>query len=135
MATIARYIGQEKRKTPRLLLRLAVIYKVDQPLVVRMRVGEREVLATTLDLSEGGMALSTNFDIPLLTVLAIKFSLLKSNADGTVKCYGPMEIIGEVRSNIPLEKKRYRIGICFLNISEKDKAEISKFMKVAVFGK
>jgi len=127
------YAGQEKRKSPRMFLRLAVIYQVDQPLIVRMEVGDKEVLATTLDLGEGGMALSTNFDIPLMTILSIKFSLLKPDTDGAVRCYGPMEITGEVRSNVFLDKlkRRRRLGICFTRISEKDKAEINNFMKVA----
>ena len=126
-----KYAGQEKRRSPRLLVRLAVLYRVDKPLFVRMQVGEREVLATTLDLSEGGMAISTNYDIPLQTVLLIKFTLYRIDIDGKVRSHGPMEIIGEVRSNSLLEKKSYRLGICFSKMSDKDKEEISNFVKLA----
>jgi c-di-GMP-binding flagellar brake protein YcgR len=125
------YQGQEKRQSRRLLIRLAMLYRVDKPLFVRMQVGNKEVLATTIDLSEGGIAISSNYDIPVKTVLLIKFTLYRINFDGKVKSYGPMEIIGEVRYNTALDKKRYRLGICFTKLNEKDKSEIRDFVNLA----
>jgi c-di-GMP-binding flagellar brake protein YcgR len=132
--TDMQYLGQERRKFPRLRVHLAVIYQVNKPLTVRMQIGDREIMATTLDLSEGGMAISADYDIPLKTNLMIKFSLFKVNDSGHASFYGPMEIIGEVRSNKLLEKDIHRLGICFIDIEEKDKKEIVEFVKSIKIG-
>lgn len=124
------YSGHERRKFSRLRLRLAVVYQVNKPLTLRMQVGDKEILATALDLSEGGMAISTTYDIPQATELLIKFTLFKVDTGGHVNFYGPMEIIGEVRSNITGDDGIHRLGICFRNIDEKDKKEISDFVKL-----
>lgn len=123
------YLGQERRRFPRLRLHLAVIYQVDKPLRVRMQVGDREIAAAALDLSEIGMAISTDYDIPIKANLMIKFSLFRVNETGHANFYGPMEIIGEVRSNKLLERDIHRLGISFLYIEEKDKLEIVEFIK------
>lgn len=128
------YLGQERRRFPRLRLHLAVIYQVNKPLTVRMQIGDKEIMATALDLSEGGIAISTDYDIPFKTNLMIKFSLFKVNDAGHANFYGPMEIIGEVRSNKPLEQDMHRLGICFTHIEEKDKLEIIEFVKSTKIG-
>jgi len=124
--------GQERRKFSRLRLRLAVVYQVDKPLTLRMQIGDREIMATALDLSEGGMAISTNYDLPLETELLIKFTLFKVDNEGRVSFYGPMEIIGAVRSSAAIEANLHRLGIFFTNIDDKDKAEIINFVKIAL---
>jgi len=126
------YAHTERRKSPRLRLRLAVVYQINKPLSVRMQVGDKEILSTALDLSEGGISITTNYNIPLQTELLIKFTLFKVDEDSRVSFYGPMEIIGEVRSNTPIEKNAHRLGICFVKIDEKDRAEIVNFVKVAL---
>ncbi len=124
------YFGPERRSFSRLRLRLAVVYQVNKPLTLRMQIGDKEILATALDLSEGGVAISTNFDIPAQTNLLIKFTLFKVDPNGHVNFYGPMEIIGEVRSNVLAEDQMRRLGICFTNIDDKDKKEIINFVKL-----
>lgn len=126
------YSGQERRKFPRLRLRLAIVYEVDKPLSVRMYVGNKEIVATILDLSEGGVAISTNYDIPIQSELSIKFTLLRVENDGRVNLYGPMEINGEVRYNTLIEKNLHRLGICFTRIDDKDRAEIVNFVKMTM---
>ncbi len=122
----------ERRKFKRLKLNLTVIYRVDQPLDVRMKIGDREIEAATLDLSEAGMSFVTREDIPLETILFIKFTLFKVDKSGEVNFSGPMEIIAEVRSNILLENDNHRLGIYFSSIEEKDKAEIVNFIETAL---
>jgi len=122
------YLGRDRRKFSRLRMRLAVVYQINKPLTVRMQIGDKEIIASALDLSEGGMAISTSYDIPLQTDLLIKFTLFKVEDDDRVSFYGPMEIVGEVRSNNSIEKDLRRLGICFANIEEKDKREIANFI-------
>jgi len=123
------YVGRERRKSARLRVRLAVVYQINKPLTLRMQVGEKEIIASALDLSEGGMAISTSCDIPLQSDLLIKFTLFKVEDDDRVSFYGPMEIVGEVRSNTLIEGGLHRLGICFTSLEDKDKSEIINFIK------
>ncbi len=47
----------EKRKYPRLQVNITVIYEVSQPLAVKILVGNKEIEAKALDISENGMRL------------------------------------------------------------------------------
>jgi len=99
-----------------------------------MLIGEQEVVATMLDLSESGMAIVTAYDIPKEAVVLIKFTLYRIDKDAKVKVYGPMEITGEVRYNILLEDKTHRLGIYFTKIDQKDRVEIAGFVQHALNG-
>jgi c-di-GMP-binding flagellar brake protein YcgR len=123
------YTGNDRRRFQRLRMNLSVIYRVDQPVTVRMMIGEKEIEATTMDLSEGGMGLLTEYNIPVRTSLFIKFSLFKVNSDGKVNFYGPVVIGGDVRSNV-LSEKKYRLGICFSRIDPQDKTEMKSFLNM-----
>jgi len=124
------YLGRDRRKSQRLRIRLAVVYQINKPLTVRMQAGDKETVASALDLSEGGMAISTNYDIPLQSDLLIKFTLFKVDNDDRVSFYGPMEIVGEVRSNTTIENSLHRLGICFTKLDEKDRQEILNFISM-----
>jgi c-di-GMP-binding flagellar brake protein YcgR len=119
---------QEKRRHSRLRVNLSVVYRVDKPVTIRMIVGTNDIRATMLDISEGGLSVLTNFNIPQGTVLLIKFTLFRV-ADDDVSFYGPMEIMGEVKYIMPLSPNEYRLGISFGKIKEQDRAEISAFIK------
>lgn len=124
------FSGNDRRRFQRLRMNLTVVYRVNQPLTVRMLIGDEEIEATTLDLSEGGMALLTKFDIPRGTSLFIKFTLFKVDKAGKVNFYGPMLISGEVRSNVISENDEHRLGICFVNMDEQDRQEMNSFFKM-----
>lgn len=126
-----KYTGQDRRRFQRLDLNVIVVYRVDEPPLVRIQIGEKEIEASMLNLSEGGMALVTRYNLPAWTVLSIKFTLSRIDKDGKVVFYGPMEIRGEVRSSMPLEKNEFRVGICFTEMSQRDRAEIANFVKTA----
>jgi c-di-GMP-binding flagellar brake protein YcgR len=83
-----------------------------------------------LDLSEGGLSLLTNYNIPVQTVLLLKFTLFKVENDD-VSFYGPMAIDADVRYNIPLGGEEYRVGVRFSKITNQDKSEIANFIKYA----
>ena len=119
----------DRRRFQRLDLSINVLYRVDQPLEVRMKIGDKEIEATTINLSKGGMAFLTDYDIPVWSSLLIKFTLSRMDKEGKVSLYGPMEISGEVRSSIPLENKVRRLGICFIRIERKDSQEIINFLE------
>jgi len=120
--------GKDSRKFKRLRVNLSVIYRIDRPSSVRLMIGNREIRATMLDLSEGGLSLLTNYNIPVSSLLFIKFTLFKVENDD-VSFYGPMSIEADVRYNIPLGGEEYRVGVRFNRIKNQDKSEIGNFIK------
>lgn len=124
------YFGRERRRCTRLKSHIAVTYKLNEPLTVHMHLGGKEITASALDLGEAGMAISTNYNIPLNSFLLIKFTIFKIGSDNRTILYGPMLINGEVRHNTLLEGNIHRIGICFTKIEECDKIEIANFVKM-----
>ncbi len=119
----------EQRKFKRIKINLSVVYRLAKPAAVRLLVGNKEVRATMLDLSEGGLSVLTNYDIPESTSLFIKFTLFRVENDD-VSFYGPMDITGEVRYNMPLGGNEYRLGIYYKKIKSQDKSEISNFLRI-----
>jgi c-di-GMP-binding flagellar brake protein YcgR len=126
------FSAEERRKSRRLKINLTVLYQIDKPLNLRMMIGwNREVSAVMLDLSDSGMSILTEYDIPKSTLLLIKFTLI--NLGGTVlERIKTMSISGEVRYSLPAEYEQHRLGIQFTNIEEGDKAAIADFVNTAL---
>ena len=124
----ADYRGEERRRYSRLKVNFLVIYNVRQPVEIIMVVGDKLKTALMSDLSETGMAILTNFNIPISTILQIKFTLINTGArdDKRIKT---MEMSGEVRNNTVTDKKIHRLGILFKHINEQDKKSIADFVK------
>lgn len=120
--------NKEQRKFKRIKINLSVVFRLARPAAIRLLVGNKEVRATMLDLSEGGLSVLTNYDIPESTGLFIKFTLFKVENDD-VSFYGPMVITGEVRYNMPLGGNEYRLGIYYKKIKAQDKIEIANFLR------
>ncbi len=83
--------------------------------------------ATMLNLSRSGIAIVAEYNIPELTVLDLSFRLSRMDREGNVAFYGPMRLKGEVRSNVSLGKKEYRLGICFTGVDQKAMLELERF--------
>lgn len=125
--------GNERRKLRRVRVSLSVTYRINEPVTVRLLTANREIKATMLDLSEEGMGILTDYDIPISTRLMMRFSLFKvDNKD--VGFYGPVEIVGEVRYNIKTDGE-YRLGIYFIKMNVQDKVEIANFAHAANLSK
>jgi len=127
--TESKVFNREHRRFRRIRVNLSVIYRIAKPFGIRMVIGNKEIRATMLDLSEGGISVLTNYDIPISSQLLIKFTLFRVENDD-VSFYGPMEITGEVRYNMPLGGNEYRLGICFTKLAKQDKTEIADFVKL-----
>lgn len=106
------YTDKDRRTSKRLRMNCTVIYRVNEPASARFTLKGRDVQAKMVDISQGGMAMITNYDIPVATVLSMRFTLLNVNKE-VLTFSGPMEVTGEVRSNIPVEKDEHRLGIYF----------------------
>jgi hypothetical protein len=106
------YCGPERRQSKRERMNCTVIYRTDQPLDARFSLHGQDIHAKMLDISSNGMAMITDKNIPIATVLSMRFTLLKVK-DELIKYSTPMEITGEVRSNTPLTDQKRRLGIYF----------------------
>lgn len=113
------YTGIERRANKRLRMNCTVTYRLNEPLAARFMVGSDNIQAEMLDISQGGMAIVTNYDIPVSTVLSMRFTLLKVNKE-IITFSGPMEITGEVKSNVPLSENQHRLGIGFTGMRRVD---------------
>jgi c-di-GMP-binding flagellar brake protein YcgR len=121
--------NEERRKFKRIGASFVVFYKVDSPLTVRLMVGEREIDAMALDLSEGGLAVLTNYNVPVSSIVSVKFILLDDYAIRAEMRSRSMEIQGEVRYCFLMKEKAFRIGLRFIDISPEDRNFISGFIK------
>lgn len=123
------YVGPERRRAKRVNATFIVVYKVGSPLQVRIVVGNKDINAIMLNLSEAGMAILTNYNLPVSTALLMKFILINENAVLDEERVRPMQIAGEVRYSIPGERDERRLGICFTQISDADRSTIVNFMR------
>jgi hypothetical protein len=109
---VSTYSGPERRAAKRVRMNCTVIYRADESLDARFSLRGEDLHAKMLDISQNGMAMVTDYDIPISTVLSMRFTLLKIKEE-LIKFSGPMEITGEVRSNTPLTASQHRLGIYF----------------------
>ena len=124
------YSGQERRRFKRIEVDFTVFYRVYSPLAVRMRIGDREINALALDISEGGMAVLTSEGAPLSSIATVKFIMLDENTISTESRTRSIVVQGEVRYNFWMEKeKEYRLGIKFTGLSDDDRNFIANFVK------
>lgn len=117
----------DRRFHKRLEFNIAVTYRIAHPLIARIVIGDMEVASTMLNLSHGGMAIITQYNIPEWTKLDLKFRLTRMDKEGNITFYDPVEILGEVCSNIYMGNDTYRLGVCFTKVSAKNKAEMARF--------
>jgi c-di-GMP-binding flagellar brake protein YcgR len=106
------YAGIERRKQKRMRVNCTVIYRTNEAPDTRFLMSGKDIKAQMLDISQTGMAMVTDYDIPTSTVLSMRFTLLKVSNE-IINFAGPMEITGEVRSNEALSEQQHRLGIYF----------------------
>ena len=125
---MSEYSGVEKRKYKRVKVGVTVIYRKNEVPNVRIRDDKGENDALMVDISQGGMAIITEVNVLVGIELWIRFTL--SEMEGrSMGFYGNMELLGEVRSNTPLGKDSYRLGIAFSNVGDKNRVNIVNFVK------
>ncbi|MFH1354872.1 MAG: PilZ domain-containing protein [Candidatus Omnitrophota bacterium] len=120
--------GKEKRKFKREKANFTIIYDVYKPLSASMSIGGRQVDALMLDLGKAGMAISSNYDLPVATVLNMKFTLINRRSEQENRVLS-MQLLGEVCSCTLQENGEYRLGIRFVRITEENKKAIEEFVE------
>lgn len=117
--------GAEKRKSRRVEVLFDLVYKVGATPAVSVKVGDKDKYATTMDISEGGMAIMTDYSVPVLTELDITFHLIYKDHQTP-----PMSAIGRVcYISVAANRKGYRLGIEFIKIKDEDRKRIIDFVR------
>lgn len=121
----------ERRQRRRVRAKFIVTCKLDKSKEFIMWVGNRKVEALMLDLSELGMAVLAEHNIPKNTVLEISFTLMNYYANqGQQHRAMTMEISGVVQNNTAAGMREYRLGIGFQGLSKEKKEAIANFVKL-----
>ncbi len=122
--------GQERRRFKRLKASFIVIYRLRRPSDIFMFIDDTAVTGIMLDLSEDGISLASDYDLPISTVLSIEFTLINPYEDRE-KQVRKIEATAEVRNSAVLENGENRVGIWFTTIEEEDRKALAEFVKTA----
>lgn len=123
------YSGAERRRFRRVKVNLVVMYREDEPLDVRIRAGHQEHQATVIDISEEGIAVLADVNIPPMTILCVRFSLADNKKNG-IDFYGAEDVKGKVLHTTPSDTDHFRIGIQFCDLSKNDRIQIRNFVDI-----
>lgn len=120
------YSGVERRQYKRVPVNFIVKYCIRKPMDAIMLIGNMEINAVMVDLSEGGMAIVTDYGIPVGTELALKFTLVDIYTSDQEDNNKAVEALGRV-SYCTLMGKSNRIGISFTDITKQHVSIITDF--------
>ncbi|MBU0503427.1 MAG: PilZ domain-containing protein [Candidatus Omnitrophica bacterium] len=124
------YSDVERRRHKRVPVNFILRYRIQKPLEVVIRIGNMEVNAVMIDLSEGGMAIITDYDIPSGTELTLKFTLVNTYTQDQSQRNKVVEALGRVAYIMPMYKDN-RLGISFTEISKHNVSTILEFINLA----
>jgi c-di-GMP-binding flagellar brake protein YcgR len=113
--------SSERRHNRRMRLNCTVIYRLNEPVSTKFIMSGKDIQAEMVDISQHGMAVISNYDIPVDTRLSMRFTVLKVDKD-IVNFSGPVEISGEVKSNVS-QDGNHRLGIYFTKMRKIDASQ------------
>ncbi|MBN1871245.1 MAG: PilZ domain-containing protein [Candidatus Omnitrophica bacterium] len=123
------YEGVDRRQHKRIRVNFIASYEIREPWGLRANIGNKEIYTRMYDLSQGGTAISSLYDIPLSSVLLIKFVLINLEAYKTLNRSSSLTVEGRVVYNNVIERNERRLGICFREMDDGDREFISGFVK------
>ena len=119
------YAGPERRLTKRLSVNYGLSYQMQRSAegypLTQVR---RDYAGFVVDLSCNGIGVSVRDDILPASKLRLRFTLINPHRMLASR-YRLIEAEGSVCYNVCLEKKSYRLGICFTDIDREEKRSIA----------
>jgi c-di-GMP-binding flagellar brake protein YcgR len=103
-----------------------LVYKIVQPFEVVSKIGSEDISAVMTDLSEGGLAFISAYQLPVSTIVNAKFTVMTRDIGGRSKGT-KLEIKCEVVNTLSLSKGEYRSGARFINITDEKRRMINDF--------
>lgn len=120
----------DRRVFKRMATSLLLMFRVKSPFEVHLQMRGQEADAVAQDISEGGLGMFTNYEIPAGARVSMKFRISNDAALLEKDSYRAFELEGDVRYTIMVRKEMdYRLGIQFLSASEADRNFITNYIK------
>lgn len=120
---------RDRRRYQRLALNISVVIRIGGTIDKKASLGEEEIEVSALDISEGGIGLISAQTVPKGKIVEISMDFTTLSLEGEVVFHKPVSAEGEVRSVIPWEKDRFRLGIMFTKIDRENRIIIKEFVK------
>ncbi|MDD5613749.1 MAG: PilZ domain-containing protein [Candidatus Omnitrophica bacterium] len=119
-------LGLERRRHKRVKVDFAAVCRTQELFKSRTIVEPRDIVAKMFDISESGMGILSDYNFSPHTNIQAKFTLVNLGAK-ELERYLPMEVMGEVRYNIPFKDNLRRLGVFFTNLSSEDRHTLADF--------
>lgn len=119
----------EKRKFKRKKISIAVTYQDNTVLDIRMRRGKRDYEATMIDISEEGMGLLTDMDLPKGAMMMVKFSMA-DNKDKSANPKGVALLTAKIMYSEAAGPGRFRVGIEFRDVNKENRERLRTFCQI-----
>ncbi len=119
---------RDKRRFKRIPDSFFILYRVKFPFTVHIRIGAKECNAVATDISEEGIGLLTNYDIPANSLLHLQFNILNNSATLKEEEFHAFDLEGEVRY-VLTGSEGFRLGIHFMKIENPDRDFIARYIE------
>jgi len=120
----------DKRKYQRYGCNMTVWCKVQEPQDVRTQFADREIEATALNVSEAGVGLLSDQQIPKHSMISLTLVMFKGNSEGEVRGQKPLQFQGTVCYSQPAmdEENKFRLGVSFTSVPQDYREQLSNFL-------
>lgn len=115
--------GRERRRWPRV--------PAERDLRFSLGAEAQPKHASRMDnISVGGLLFETDEEVPVGTLLRLEIHIPDYHRPRSGKAVlGPITTLGTVVRTEAAEGDRYRIGVCFVNMAERDREEVERFVR------
>ncbi|MBU1083667.1 MAG: PilZ domain-containing protein [Candidatus Omnitrophota bacterium] len=118
----------DKRRFPRAGAKFLMEYKVCRPIEAVKMAGTDNKNALMMDLGEGGAAFVAEYNLPVGSVLEIKFMIITRDYSGKAQ-HKKIVIMSEVKNSTSLGRNEYRIGIEFMQMDDEKRKVLDAFVR------
>jgi c-di-GMP-binding flagellar brake protein YcgR len=118
----------EHRKYKRTSAKFMLSYKVSKSLQVAIMASESKIDAIMGNISQGGLMMVTQYDLPIDSKLTLSFAVVNDAAlhdDDKIKA---LDIEGVVRSKRQIKHNEFDIGVEFVDPSQEDQKFLAEFV-------
>lgn len=123
------YNGPDRRKGVRANTNFLVLYDFDPRLKVRLTIKRKIFNAIAKNLSEIGMAILTNIDLPPNISANLSFNLYNNAEADPAKRVRQIAVDCRTCYCFLLPDGAFQVGLRFLNLTEGDRSYIAKYVK------
>ena len=123
------YKGFERRKNNRAKANFLVLYDIDPKLKVRLTIKRKIFNAIAKNLSEAGMAILTNVDLPVDMSVHVDLTLCNMKEADLSKRIRRIQVGCRTCYSSSVPDGAYKVGLQFLDLSEEDHRFIAKHIK------